>query len=83
MTERTFLGKRVSVELLKYFSAGHVASARLNVFGLRHHVAFEARCHSSAEICGSDNRLYCYVCYTCISLVLLKEISVSQLNNGF
>ena len=43
MTEWTVLGKRVSVELLTYFSAGHVASERLNVFGLRRHVSFEAR----------------------------------------
>jgi hypothetical protein len=43
MTERTVLGKRVIVELLKSFSAGHVVSARLNIFGLRHRAALQAR----------------------------------------
>jgi hypothetical protein len=44
MTEGAVLGKRISVELLKSSSACHVASAaRLNIFGLQHRVALQAR----------------------------------------
>jgi len=43
MAEWIVLGKREIVEFLKSFSAGNVASARLNIFGLRHRVALHAR----------------------------------------
>ena len=56
ITERAVLGKCVSVELLRSFSAGHVASARLNISGLRNRVDLQARRHSSAETCRSDTR---------------------------